>query len=85
MIEKSYLFLDIMINKSGTKMWMDIYNKPKISKRYASFTSNHIHHFLTNIPFSLARRICTIVENQNVKEKRFKELEKTFLEQKCPR
>ena len=22
------LFLDIMINKSGTKVWMDIYNKP---------------------------------------------------------
>ena len=75
-----------MINKSGTKMWMDIYNKPKISKRYASFTSNHIHHFVKpRTSFSVARRKCTIVENQNVKEKRFKELEKTLLEQKCPR
>ena len=26
-------FLDIMINKSGTKIWMDIYNKPANSKR----------------------------------------------------
>ena len=25
-------FLDIMINKSGTKIWMDIYNKPTDSK-----------------------------------------------------
>ena len=25
-------FLDIMINKSGTKIWMDIYKKPTDSK-----------------------------------------------------
>ena len=49
------------------------------------FTSNHPGHCLTNIPFSLARRICTIVENENVKEKRNKELKKTLLEQKYPK
>ena len=79
-------FLDIMINKSGTKIWMDIYNKLTDSKRYDPFTANHPRHCLTNIPFSLARRICTIVENENVKEKRFKELKKkTLLEQKYPK
>ena len=76
-------FLDIMTNKSGTKIWSDIYNKPMDSKRYVPFTSNHPKHCLTNILFSLARRICTIVENENV-EKRFKELKKTLLEQKIP-
>ena len=75
-------FSDIMIKKSSTKICMNIYNKLKDSKRYVPFTSNHPWHCLTNIPFSLARRICTIVENENVKEKRFKELEKTLLEQK---
>ena len=87
-IEKSQTrlpFLDIMINKSGTKIWMDIYNKLTDSKRYVSFTSNHPRHCLTNIPFSLARWICTIVENEDVKEKSFKELEKTLLEQKYPK
>ena len=74
-----------MINKSGTRIWMDMQNKPKNSKRYIIFTSNHPRHCLTNIPFSLARRICTIVENENVKEKRFKELKKTLLQQKCPK
>ena len=74
--------LDIMIKKSGTKIWMDICNKPTDSKRYVIFTSNHPRYCLTNIPFSVARRICTIVENQNVKEKRFKELKRTLLEQK---
>ena len=63
---------------------MDIYKKPIDSKRYVPFTSNHPRHCLTNIPFSLARRICTTVENENVKEKRFKELKKTLLEQKYP-
>ena len=38
---------------------------------------------ITNILFSLARRICKIVENEDLKEKLFKELrKKTLLEQK---
>ena len=84
-IEKSQTrlpFLNIKINKSGTKIWMDIYNTPTDSKRYFPFTSDYPRHCLTNIPFSLARRISGIVENENVKEKRFKELKKTLLEQK---
>ena len=32
-------FLDIMINKTGTKIWMDIYNKPTDSKRYVPVKS----------------------------------------------
>ena len=64
---------------------MDIYNKPADSKRYVPFTSNHRRHCLTNIPFSLARRICTIAENENVKEKRFKKLKNTLIEQKYSR
>ena len=69
-------FSDIMINKSVTKIWMDIYTKPTGSKRYVPLTSNHPPHCLTNIPFSLARRMCTTVENENVKEKLFKELKR---------
>ena len=75
-------FLGIIINKSGTTIQMDIYNCPTDSERYISFTSNQPQHCLTSIPFSFARRICTIVENENVKEKPFKELKKTLLEQK---
>ena len=77
-------FLDIMIKKSGTKIWMDIYDKPTNSKPYVPFTSNNPRQCLTNIPFSHARKICTIVENENVKEKRFKEQIKTLSEQKYP-
>ena len=58
---------------------MDIYTKPTDSKRYVPFTSNHSQHCLTNTSFSLARRICTTVDNENVKEKHFKELKKNCL------
>ena len=55
---------------------MDIYDKR---------TSNYPWHCLTNILFSLAKGICTIVENENLREKRFKELKKTSIEQKYPK
>ena len=69
-------FLDTMINRSGTKIWMDIYNKPTDSRKYVPFTSNHPWQCLTSIPFSLARRLCSIVENENAKEKCLRELKK---------
>ena len=62
---------------------MGIYKKPTDSKRYVPFTSSHPRHCLTNIPFFLAKRIFTIVENENVKEKRFKEL-KNIARRKIP-
>ena len=69
-------FLDVMINKSGTKISINIYNKTTDSKRYVASTSHHPQHCLANIPFSLAGRICTIMGNEHVKEKRFKEMKK---------
>ena len=86
-IEKSQTrlaFLGIMINKSGTKTLMYIYKKPTDSKQYVPFTSNHPWHCLTNILLSLARKICTIVEHENVNEKRFKKLEKHWQNKDIP-
>ena len=67
-------FLDIMIDKTGTKIWMDLYNKSTDSKRYVPFASNHPRRCLGSIPFCLATRICTIVEEENTKLKRLSEL-----------
>ena len=53
--------LDIMINKSDTKIWMDICNKSTDCKQYVTFTLNHPRHCLTNIPVSLAGKNCGIV------------------------
>ena len=77
-------FLDVMINKEGKKVFMDIYSKRKDSKRYLSFKSNHSKHCLKNIPFSLARRICKITERNSLKEIKLKELETLQLEQHYP-
>ena len=77
-------FLDVMINKEGKKVFMDIYSKPTDSKRYVSFKSNHPKHCLKNIPFSLARRTCMIAEKDSLKEIKLKELETILLEQHYP-
>ena len=77
-------FLDVMINKEGKKVFMDIYSKPNDSKRYVSFKSNHPKHCLKNIPFFLARRICMISEKDSLKEIKLKELETLLLEQHYP-
>ena len=59
-------FLDILI-KRDSNIWMDLYHKPTDTQRYVPFNSNHPPHCKRNIPFTLARRICTIVENSDRK------------------
>ena len=43
-------FLDIMVNKSDEKIWMDTYSKPTDSKRYVPYNSCHPKSCLTSIP-----------------------------------
>ena len=75
--------MDIYNKPTDSKRYVSFTTKPTDSKRYVSFTSNHSQDCLTNIPFSLARRICTtIVENEKVKEKRFKELRNNIVKTK---
>ena len=59
--------LDILITKSGKKIWMNIYSNPTNSKRYVFYFSNHPESCLKNIPFCLARRIRMVVENKIVR------------------
>ena len=71
-------FLDILIIKKGDKITTDLYYKPTDTHQYLSFKSCHPSHTKRNIPFNLARRICTIVSEKKLQEKRLCEL-KTFL------
>ena len=64
---------------------MNIYSKPTDSKRYVSYLSNHPKPCLKNIPFCLARRICMIVENKNVRYMKLKELRTILKTQKYPK
>ena len=53
---------------------MDIYHKPTDTQRCLPFTKSHPNHCKRNIPFYLARRICTIAENNAEKLKNLKNL-----------
>ena len=67
-------FLDILIKRNNDKIWIDIYYKPTDNHRCLPFSSNHPKHCKKNIPFTLARRICTIVENTEAKVKHLENL-----------
>ena len=71
-------FLDILLCKDGKTNYTDIYYKRTDSHQYLDFSSCHPKHCKTNIPYTLARRICTIITNRNIREQRLEEL-KTFL------
>ena len=78
-------FLDILIKRDDTKIWMDLYHKPTDTQRCVEFSSCHPGHCKRNIPFSLARRIHVICENENEKKKHLLELQKNLLKQGYPK
>ena len=63
---------------------MDIYHKETDTRRCVPYDSCHPKHCLTNIPYTLARRICTIVENEEKKKHRLTELKKILENQSYP-
>ena len=67
-------FLDILIKRNENGIWMDLYHKPTDTQRCLPFTSSHPNHCKRNIPFCLARRICTIAENNAEKLKNLENL-----------
>ena len=79
-------FLDINVNKSmDNQIWMDIYHKTTDTRRCLPFYSCHPKHVKHNIPYILARRICTIVENNEIKQKRLEELQQILTSQHYPK
>ena len=74
-----FSFLDTIINKDPEtiNILMDIFYKKTDTQRCLPFNSCHPKHYKNNIPFTLARRICTIVENSEVK--RLDELQKFYI------
>ena len=68
-------FLDIHISVNDYKISTDIYHKPTDSQQYVHFKSCHPPHTKQNIPFNLARRICTIVADKEQRKRRLIELQ----------
>ncbi|XP_062587971.1 uncharacterized protein LOC134249655 [Saccostrea cucullata] len=86
-LEKSRLelpFLDILIIKEGRKIITDLYYKKTDSHQYLVFNSCHPSHVKRNIPFNMARRVCTIVIDETRRNGRLQELKTFLLRQKYP-
>ena len=81
----SISFLDILIMRDeNDNIWMNIYHKPTDARRYVPFNSCHPKHTLSNIPYSLARRICTIIENEDAKDLELMDLANSLKRQGYP-
>lgn len=65
-----------MVRNEKGHIETDIYYKETDGKQYLLFDSWHPRHTKTNIPFCLARRILTIVSDDETITERFRELEK---------
>ena len=76
--DKEIPLLDILIKRDNSGIWMDMYHKPTDTQRCLPYSTSHPKHCLKNIPFVMARRICTIVENNSLKNKHLRELKKNF-------
>ena len=78
-------FLDVRftLGTNGT-LETDIYYKPTDTHNYVQFGSFHPHKTLTNIPFSLARRICLIVSDSDTRDHRLQELKGFLMQKKYP-
>ena len=57
---------------------MDLYHKPTDTQSCLPFTFSHPNHCKRIIPFCLARRICTIAENNAKKLKNLENLKTTL-------
>ena len=77
-------FLDVMIRKDNPHLTTDIYYKPTDSFQYLPYTSSHPRHTKNNIPYNLARRICMIIDNQEIRKRRLHDLKQILLTKQYP-
>ena len=67
-------FLNLTVYKKDNFILTDIFYKDTDTHDYLPFNSCHPRHTTTNIPGSLARMICTIVDDPLVRDKRLDDL-----------
>ena len=72
--DTSLPFLDVLIIIENGRIITDIYHKPTDTKQYLDYKSCHPRSTKNNVPYCLARRICTIVTDGNLRKKRLQEL-----------
>ena len=79
-------FLDILIiaNSQQMKLITDIFHKKTDTFNYLPFNSCHPRHIKKNIPYTLARRIRFLAEDESTRDLRFKELKTRLLSKGYP-
>ena len=77
-------FLDNLIIKNHDVIMTDLYCKDTDTQQYLDFHSCHPSHTKRNIPFYLAKRICTIVSDPELRLKRLEELKTYLIKQHYP-
>ena len=84
MSKSSLPFLDSMVINKGGQIQTDIYYKPTDSKQYLLYTSCHPKHTRNSIPYNLARRLKTIVSENEVLDQGLNELKKILKQEEIP-
>ena len=83
--ENELPFLDILVTRdTNNRVITDIYYKPTDTKQYLDFHSCHPRHTKINVPYNLARRICAIVSNTELRNTRLNELQSHLLKRNYP-
>ena len=77
-------FLDIWVYIKDHTIFTDIYYKPTDSHQMLHFRSNHPRHTRHSIPYSQARRLCTIIDEPERRDKRLIEMKTFFIERGYP-
>ena len=61
------------------KIITDIYFKATDTHNYVPFNSTHPMHILRDVPYNLARRLCTKVDKRETFEMRMNKLQETLM------
>ena len=77
-------FLQILHGLKNNKIITDIYYKPTDTFQFLPFTSCHPKHIKKKVPYNLARRICTIVDEKDTLDSRLLDLKEKLRRQKYP-
>ena len=78
-------FLDITLIKEDNLLKTDIFYKVTDTHQYLHFKSCHPKQCKNNVPYNLARRICTIVSDEETKKARLNELKNMLLARHYPK
>ena len=79
--DKELPFLDVLLYKKGTRQHTNMFYKEIDAHQYLYFKSSHPKHIKQSIPYSLERRICSIVSKTEVRDRRLQKLMEFLLQQ----